>query len=234
MGMSSPLTPLPMRSFAVPIHTPAEITIVDIAGSEMVRDVSEVHLEAFSGYLNARLGVGYAGALIDWFANEQNAIAIAAVDRHRRVIGYAIGAPSNLVRRQRRDMFWVTARSIILRPWLIFDMRLWKVGKVRLRNIVAPRAFRPLSDLPEATMSLVGIGVALSHRKMGVGLQLLQAFEEKARAMRIRSLSLWVLEKEMATRRLYEKCGWHLCHDAQGVTGVTQYVRLLDHQCESM
>jgi hypothetical protein len=86
-------------------HNPADITIVDITGSEMIRAVSEVHLEAFSGYLNACLGGGYASALIGWFVREKEAIAIAAVDREHRVIGYAIGAPSNLARRLRQDMF---------------------------------------------------------------------------------------------------------------------------------
>lgn len=230
MGMSSPLTTPPIQRFAVPANNPADITIVDIAEGEMIQAVSRLHLEAFSGYLNARLGGGYASALIGWFVREKEAIAIAAIDHHHRVVGYAIGAPSNLVRVQRQDIFWVTARSIILRPWLLFDLRLWKVGEIRLRNIFAPRDVLPVPDLPEPTMSLVGIGVALSHRKTGVGLRLLQAFEEKARALKMSSLSLWVLEAEMSNLRFYEKCGWRLCPDALGEKGVSQYVRLLDHQ----
>ena len=219
-----------MQGDAVPANNPADITIVDIAGADMVRATSKVHLEAFSGYLNARLGVGYASALIDWFAREKEAIAIAAIDHDHRVIGYAIGAPSHLVRRQRQNMFWVTARSIIVRPWLLFDMRLWEVGGIRLRNIITLSDVRPLSDLPEPAMSLVGMGVTLSHRKTGVGLRLLRTFEEKARALKMRSMQLWVNEDKIATRRLYEKCGWRLCPDALGGKGVSKYVRLLDHQ----
>jgi GNAT superfamily N-acetyltransferase len=230
MGMSSPTHYSTNAEVAVPANNPADITIVDSIEGEMIQAVSRLHLEAFNEYLNARLGVGYASALIGWFAREKEAIAIAAIDRDHRVVGYAIGAPSNLVRVQRQDMFWVTARSIILRPWLLFDLRLWKVGEIRLRHIFAPRDVRPVPDLPEPTMSLVGIGVALSHRKTGVGLRLLQAFEEKARALKMRSLSLWVLEDKMANLRFYEKCGWRLCPDALGEKGVSQYVRLLDHQ----
>jgi GNAT superfamily N-acetyltransferase len=220
-----------MQRFAVPAHNPADITIVDIAEGEMISAVSRLHLEAFSGYLNSRLGGGYASALIGWFVREKGAIAIAAIDRDHRVIGFAMGAPSNLARLQRQDMFWVTARSMILRPWLLFDRRLWKVGEARLRNFVAPHDIRPSSDLPEPTMSLFGIGVAVSHRKTGVGLRLLQAFEEKARALKMQSLLLWVYEDKIATRRLYEKCGWRPCPNTLGQTGVVEYVRLLDHRC---
>ena len=194
----------------------------------MIPAVSRLHLEAFNGYLNARLGGVYASALIGWFVREQDAIAIAAIDCDHRVIGYAIGAPSNLARLQRQGMFWVTARSIILRPWLLFDRRLWKAGKARLRNFVAPHDVRPSSDLPEPTMSLFGIGVALSHRKTGIGLRLLQAFEEKARTLEMRSLLLWVYEDKKGTRRLYEKCGWRPCPNTLGQTGVVQYVLLID------
>lgn len=218
-----------MQRVAVPTNKPADITIVDIVEGEMIPAVSRLHLEAFSGYLNARLGAGYASTLIGLFVREKEAIAIAAIDRNYRVIGYAMGIPSNLASRLRQDMFWVTARCLILRPWLLFDRRLWKAGEARLRNFVAPLDVRPSSDLPEPTMSLFGIGVALSHRKTGVGLRLLQAFEERARTLEMRSLLLCVYEDKKETRRLYEKCGWRLCPNTIGQTGVVKYVRLLDH-----
>jgi len=230
MGPNSPLATVAMERFAVSAHNPEEIAIVDIAGGDMVRAVSHVHLEAFSGYLNARLGRGYASALIDWFVREkEKAIAIAAIDRNDRVIGYAMGAPVSLTRRLRQDMFWVTARSIILRPLVLFDRRLWKVGKRRISDFVAPRDVHPSSDLPEPTMSLFGIGVALSHRKIGVGRQLMQAFEDKARLLEMRSLLLWVHEDNIATRRFYEQCGWRPCPNAPGQLS-RKYVRLIDRQ----
>lgn len=79
-------------------------------------------------------------------------------------------------------------------------------------------------------MSLFGIGVALSHRKTGVGMRLLQAFEEKARTLEMQSLVLWVYQDKIATRRLYEKCGWRPCPTALGLTSAAKYVRLVDDQ----
>jgi GNAT superfamily N-acetyltransferase len=202
--------------------------ITDINEGQMVEAASKVHLEAFNGYLNARLGATYASALIDWFAHEKEAIAIAAVDGHDHVIGYAIGAPSHLVRVLRRDMFWVTVGSLVLRPWLLLDVRLWKVGTARLKGVMGPGDSHRSSDLPEPAMSLFGIGVLSSQRKTGVGLRLLQAFENKARTLGMRSLLLWVYEDKTATRRLYEKCGWRHCGGSPRSTQVAKYIRLLD------
>lgn len=218
-----------LRSEAPVSPDPAEdITITDIIGQEMVQEVSEIHLEAFRGYLNARLGTGYACAFIQWFAQQEGAVALAAFDRNRRVIGYAIGAPASITQKLRHDLFGITVCSIMLRPWLILDKRLWKVGYARLvkKNDAGDDSHGP--DLPEPTMSLFGIGVKPSHRRRGIGQQLLRVFEERAKTLRNRSLLLWVYADKVTTRHLYEKCGWRLCPGSLECTGVQKYVRLLD------
>lgn len=208
--------------------TKAGITIVDIVDHDMVNEVSEMHLEAFSGYLNARLGTGYARALIRWFARQEEAIALAAIDHDHRVIGYAIGAPATITQRLRHELFWVTACSIMLRPWLILDKRLWKVGYVRLMKKNVADNIGHEQDLPEPTMSLFGIGVKPSHRRKGVGQQLLRVFEERAKALKNRSLLLWVYTDKVTTRHLYEKCGWRACPGTLESSDVIKYVRSLD------
>ncbi len=208
-----------------------DVSITDIVGRDMVVDVSEIHLEAFSGYLNARLGETYARALIHWFSNQEGAIALAAMDRDHRVIGYAIGAPPALAMKLRSALVWVTARGIILHPWVILDSRLWKVGYARfMKKGDAGEASRG-PDLPEPVMSLFGIGVKPSHRQRGIGRRLLLAFEERAKLLNARALLLWVYADKTTTRRLYEKCGWQSCPGSLESTGVTKYVRLLDPNC---
>lgn len=206
------------------VHKRKDVTILDISGGEMIRAVSSVHLEAFAGYFNARLGSGYATSLIKWFSHEKRAIAIAAVDSHRKVIGYAIGAPVGHDRALKRELFWVSARSLILRPWLLCDGRFWAIGKTRLRNLVGPREVSRSLDLPEPTMSLVAIGVASSGQRKGIGLQLVQAFDERARALKMRALLLWVDEDRAGTRHFYERCGFRPCADS--VDGSMFYCRL--------
>ena len=218
VALNSPVSPDPG----------ADIIITDIVGNEMVQVVSEVHLETFRGYLNARLGPGYAYALIHWFAQQKGAVALAAFDRNRQAIGYAIGASPSLAKKLQRDLAWITARSIVLRPWLILDKRLWKVGYARLVKKKDADNVDGEPELPEPTMSLFGIGVEPPHRRKGVGQQLLLAFEERAKALKYRSLLLWVYADKATTRRLYEKCGWRPCSGSLESTGVIKYVRLLD------
>ena len=206
----------------------ADISIDKIVGQDMVDEVSEIHVAAFSGYLNARLGETYARALIHWFSKQEGAIALAAVDRDHRVIGYAIGAPPALALKLRSALFWVTARSIILHPWVILDSRLWKVGYARFMKKSDAGEESRGPDLPEPVISLFGIGVKPSHRQRGIGRRLLLAFEERATLLKARALLLWVYADKMSTRHLYEKCGWQSCPGSLESTGVTKYVRLLD------
>lgn len=214
----------------VPPGSKGDITIIDIIGRDMIDAVSEIHLQAFSGYLNARLGVGYARALIQWFAQQEDAIGLAAIDCYHQVIGYAIGAPASITQKLRHDLFGITARSIMLRPWLILDKRLWTVGYARLMRENDEDKINHEEDLPEPTMSLFGIGVRPSHRRNGVGQELLCAFEARAKALRNRSLLLWVYADKLTTRHLYEKCGWRVSQGSLESAGVTRYVRLLDEQ----
>jgi ribosomal protein S18 acetylase RimI-like enzyme len=209
-------------------NSEADITVTDIVGSDMTAAVSGIHLEAFKGYLNARLGRGYVRALIQWFVGQEGAIALAAVDRDYQVIGYAVGAPVALAQKLRNDLFWVTARSIAVHPWVVLDKRLWKVGFARFRSKSNTGTVIRGPALPEPIMALFGIGVSPSRRQRGVGQQLLRAFEERARELKIGSLLLWVYADRATTRRLYEKCGWHSCPGSVEVTGVTKYVRVLD------
>lgn len=213
---------------SIPLSADGVVTITDIDEFGIADAASKIHLQAFSGYLNARLGEGYARALIDWFAQQGDAIALAAIDGNHRVIGYAIGAPVAINHKLRGDLFWITARSIVLRPWLILDKRLWKVGYARLVKKKDADNINCEPELPEPTMSLFGIGVKPSYRRKGVGQQLLLAFEERAKALKYRSLLLWVYADKATTRRLYEKCGWHPCPGSLESTGAIKYVRLLD------
>jgi len=213
---------------SVPLGADGVVTITDIDDLGIADAASKIHLQAFSGYLNARLGAGYARALIDWFAQQGDAIALAAIDGNHRVIGYAIGAPVTINHKLRGDLFWITARSIVLRPWLILDKRLWKVGYARLVKKNDAVNISHEEDLPQPTMSLFGIGVEPPHRRKGVGQQLLLAFEERAKALKYRSLLLWVYADRATTRHLYEKCGWRPCPGSIESTGAIKYVRLLD------
>ncbi|MDH5739407.1 MAG: GNAT family N-acetyltransferase [Nitrospira sp.] len=205
-----------------------EFTLIDIVDLRMATVVSEIHLEVFHGYLNARLGRGYTRALIQWYVKQEDAIALAAIDRNHQIIGYAIGGPVSLAQKLSSDMFWVTARSIVLHPWVALDKRLWKVAQARFTPKHINGKIGNRLALAEPTFSLRGIGVKSSHQGKGVGKLLLHAFEERAKILRAKSLVLWVYSDKAATRRLYERCGWRPFPGSIQNTGSIKYVRMLD------
>lgn len=209
-----------------------QFTVTNITGLRMTKTISEIHLEAFRGYLNTLLGPRYAYALIEWHVIQKDAIALAAIDSNQQIVGYAIGGPMGFGQQLRSDMFWVTAQSIILRPWVVLDKRLWKVGLARFTAKRSSRKSSVKSYLPVPIFSLRGIAVRSSHQQKGVGKLLLHAFEQKAKMLKAKSLVLSVYPDKTAARRLYETCGWRLLPGNTQSTSTLKYVQILDSPCD--
>jgi ribosomal protein S18 acetylase RimI-like enzyme len=174
----------------------------------MVPDVVNLHFEAFSGFMNTRIGRRYVYAFINWFRCREDAIALAAlVDGV--VVGYTVGAPLGYQQHLNRDLLRVAAQGMITHPGVFFDLRfLRKLGE-RLQGFLGNKAPAPqLPELPPPTMSLVGIGVATKWRGLRIGEHLVEAFEADARAQRMGSLRLSVKTNNPSARKLYERCGW--------------------------
>jgi ribosomal protein S18 acetylase RimI-like enzyme len=194
----------------------------------MLQDVAGLHLEAFAGYLNARLGRGYAKAFIKWFIRRERTVAIAAINGNKKIVGYALGAPVGYGRGLNRELFWGVAARIIIRPWLLFNPRLWIVIAARARSLMGLREIaQQVFELPSPTMSLVAIGVASSQRRSRIGQRLMRAFEAEASKFQTRSLLLSVYEDRTGTRRFYEKCGWQHYSGQVSKGGVIRYFKIL-------
>ena len=209
-----------------PLLSCKNITIIDIRQKAVVQAVARVHAEAFTGYLNARFGMGYITSYINWFAHAKQTIALAAFDGQQHVMGYAVGVLSG--HPLNRELFWALVRSVILRPWLLFDARLWQAARSRLRLLVGRDKASDRLDLPKPTMALVSIGVSSSYRRQGIAVHLMQAFDEKARSLKMRSLVAWVYEDNTLARQLYEKCGWQPCMDSLDERGSLKYFKVID------
>lgn len=189
-----------------------DIRIVPIT-AKAIPAVVKIHRDAFQGYMNTRLGDGYIKAFIEWFQQAEQNISLLALDESEdraMPAGYVVGAPWGWDAKLNRDLFWFAAVRAGVRPWLLFNEQFRRTIAVRLGMIKdgglsnAP----PHPVLPEPTMSLVGIGVATSARGKGCGILLLEAFEQRARELRMRSMNLSVYPDNAAARKLYEKMGW--------------------------
>jgi ribosomal protein S18 acetylase RimI-like enzyme len=195
---------------------------------EMIPEVGRIHFEAFAGYMNTRLGASYIEAFFAWFLMAEGAIALVALDREKKVLGYVVGAPIDYGPRMNRDLIRIAAVSVLMRPWLFFSRTFWTIIVGRLRSYFGLSPTRESRfRFPEPAMSLIAIGVAPSARGKKVGLCLLRAFEDKAREMRIRSLQLTVYSNNVVARKLYETYDWTRLQGENEQNSVIEYVRMI-------
>jgi ribosomal protein S18 acetylase RimI-like enzyme len=195
---------------------------------EMIPEVRKIHYEAFAGYMNTRLGASYIEAFLAWFLTAEGAIALVALDREKKVLGYVFGAPIDYGPGMNRDLIRVAAASVLMRPWLFFSGTFWTIIAGRLKSYFGLSPTRESRfQFPEPAMSLIAIGVAPSTRGKKVGLCLLRAFEDKAREMRIRSLQLTVYSNNVVARKLYETNNWTRLQGENGENSVIEYVRVI-------
>lgn len=179
--------------------------------AEAMPAIVRIHREAFAGYMNTRLGDAYIKEFLKWYMHSAKRIALVAADESGQLIGYVVGATLDEGSLMNRDLVAVAARGLMLRPWLFWDAQIRRTLKGRL-NIILQRQQRvppsPQPDLPQPTMSLVGIGVSQVARGKRCGVQLLQAFEGRTRDLGVPSMRLSVYPENSAARRLYERSGW--------------------------
>lgn len=219
------------ESPAMPTPT-AEDTVIVALTAAMVRQAAGVHREALAGSRTASMGTAYVCTFLDWFRHaEHGGIALAALDHQGTVVGYVVGAPLGYARALSRHLAWSAACAVLVRPWIVFSPQ-FRTGALQRVRLLLGRA-QPQSGepaLPAPTMSLVALGVSSTARRKKIGLRLVHAFEEKARALRMHSLRLSTQADNMAARRLYEQCGWQ---PLAAACGWMYYVRILCSQADT-
>ncbi len=192
--------------------------IVSHMTETMVNEVSSVHFGAFKGAMNTRLGKIYVRRFLQWFLQREECIALVAIlktEGNERIAGYVIGAPLGYGKVMNRDLFWVAAWNIVIRPWLLLSNQFRSTIKARfVAFFTSPHNQVAEIDLPTPAISLVGLAVMPDQQGQSIGKELLLAFEKQARDLRIRSLRLSVYPENSAARHVYEKCAWVSCESS--------------------
>lgn len=194
----------------------------------LLEDVVRLHLSAFEGYTNARLGPPYARTMLSWFARRPDTVALCAVDERGTPVGYVVGMPAGSSPELTRRLAWAALRAVARRPSRILDPSLRRKAQSYAARWLKLR--RPPSATPQAPGShfaLIAIGVDADARGRGTGLRLLEAFEREAQQGGHRSLRLWVYAQNLAARRLYERCGWTLASADTGAQAPLRYEKSL-------
>jgi ribosomal protein S18 acetylase RimI-like enzyme len=213
-----------MTGNAVPAAKPAVVPLTQ----ELVPAVAELHLAAYAGYLNVRLGKRYAAAFLEWFRREERAVALVAVNG-REVLGYVVGAAGDLKRGRNRALLPVVVRGALMRPWLALDARFWRAVLARL-GVLFARSRTDVADppLPIPRFDLVSIAVSPDAQGRGCGRVLMQEFESHARGRSMRSMRLYVKPDNTAAHRLYERSGWAPLGISMDRERLVQYGKILE------
>ena len=191
---------------------------IEALSSERLDRAAAIHMEAFRGYPNVRLGIAYAKALLNWFHRYDQGVTLVAVDEDGQAVGYVAGAFLPYGEKMNRDLFPLVAAITITRPWIICNLRFFAAAKARLASMLRPTrsAVGAETKLPEPIMSLVAIGTAETARGRGIASALIMAFEEQARRRGAQCLRLSVYPENTAARRVYERCGWAIVAEPSG------------------
>ena len=200
----------------------------------MVTEVSSVHLQAFKGAMNTRLGKTCVRKFLDWFVQSEGGIALVAILKtggNEQIVGYVVGAPEGYGKAMNRDLFWVAGRNIIIRPWLLLSNQFRTTIKARLIAFFKrPHDQVSQINLTAPVMSLVGLAVMPNQQGQNIGKELLLAFEKQARDLRMRSLRMSVYPENSAARHAYEKCAWVPCESPVSPGKAMTYYKTLKYQ----
>ena len=170
--------------------------------------VCTVHLDAFKGSMNTRLGRAYVRSFLRWFVEAPEAAAFVAT-YGGAIAGYAVGAPDGYQRDLNRTVVVSALAGMLAHPWVLVDPRVLRTSFARVRSLVGLKPAGSTLTLPSGPrMSLVGIGVASTARGLGLGTLLIRAIEDAARAAGMRAVTLTVYRDNIAAIHAYKRAGW--------------------------
>lgn len=193
------------------------VTVSEIVGKP-TQDLVDLHLAAFRGYMNARLGPRYVGAFLNWFASEPDSIALAAHSGGRSV-GFAVGAPHGYQASMIRSLLPSAAAAFLLRPNLWPDLHIWSTS---VRKVIGA-LFSGETPTPSGVETLIGyslvaIAVHPDFHRQGIGGMLIDRFTAACRLRGANLVTLTVYRENEAARATYERQGWTLCDEPSGTS----------------
>lgn len=174
--------------------------IAEAANRRELEQASDILLRAFRGNENARLGRGYARAMLRSFADTSARVLLVATEEGR-VAGFAAGEPAGAVQERYHALRSAAARSLAIRPWLICTPDIFRMAVMRLRG-------EGHRDVPEESWFLALIAVDPAVAGRGIGRELLQAFEQEGARRGFSHASLQVAATNTVAQALYSGCGW--------------------------
>lgn len=195
-----------------------------------ISDVVEIHRRAFPSSRSTSLGRPYVRKMFKWFLEYQPQLCLAAKE-DKRIVGYVIGSKGGYGRKLFRYALPEIVIGLLLHPRLWWQPQTYTLWRSYLRGLVPEKNINLPSYLPSVgkitIVALAGIGVDPDLQGKGIGQSLVLGFENAAREVNAKRLSLSVHLNNHGARRLYEKCGWQMDHEDIQHNSV-HYIKVLD------
>lgn len=182
---------------------------IRVVGMELsdIEHVIDVHVSAFSGAMNTRLGRAYLRAFFKWFVEADDAIALLA-KAGNDVTGYVVGAPIGYDDRLTKALLLPAIVALSIRPHLLIRSGFVRAINSRIGSMFGTNKPGKTPDLPAGSYSLVGIGVRPMAQGHGVGATLMRAYESAVVNAGGVAVRLSVYSSNAKARGLYEASGW--------------------------
>lgn len=185
-----------------------ELEIMDM-DSHHIEALAKIHMDAFRGYSNTKIGKNYVRKFLKWFMDHPTGIAITALYKDKPA-GYVVGAPVGYQVKMNKDLMGVAAFGFISHPWVIFNKKIISIASSRLKVLFTKKDIQQSKEISDKSnvISLVGIAVSPSVGGHQIGSSLMNKFEELARLEGFSAMRLSVYDDNEAALRLYKKNGW--------------------------
>lgn len=169
-----------------------------------LRQVVDVHVEAFPGFFLTSLGPSFLEVMYRAFLSDSGAVFLVAESQDGVIEGFAVGAAGNVPRDRSLALRRLPSFLLAVVPALVRNP-----GRVtrRLAAQMFSRGAQP--DYPAGAAVLRSIGVRAQMKGSGAAGQLLATFEARARSKGAASIALTTdaLENERAVG-FYTKQGY--------------------------
>ncbi|GAB2975358.1 hypothetical protein GCM10027049_07400 [Mucilaginibacter puniceus] len=172
-----------------------------------IKDIIPVHIKAFKGYMNAGMGHRYIQEFLSWFLAYPETITLKAVI-NGSTCGYVVGAPLGYDKFINKKLLKFVIVGTITHPLVLFHKNFFKVAFRKMILIFTTPSVAKITNPDGKGISLVGIGIDENYAGLGIGQQLMVAFEEKARELGMDFMRLSVYDYNLKAIHVYEKCGW--------------------------
>lgn len=192
--------------------------------------IVKIHSESFPDSRSSRLGVPFLRKMYSWYLLNQPKLAFVAVFEED-VVGFVTGTYGWGGGRKRfRYTFWQILLGFARHPALLFSPEMFEQSLSLMKGLFS-RSREPVmvfEDKKGVKVALDSIAVSPQARGQHVGARLIESFEVGARQLEGGYLALGVEYDNLAARRLYENCGWHVVHEDKDKNSASYHKAILE------